>query len=230
MDLVQLQLELAARCVAGRARLHAGDRASPAGRRHPGAREPRDDAARRDDVAGRRGPHRVRAAGRPRRAHRHVRLHRVRHEPELRLAVGEGRDVHDEAGPGRRRSPRRQALGEFRIEGAATNIAFLRAVLMHPDFLARPPTSASSTTTFASCSTPRASSPDRSRPDVADAGGRAGVRLDSTDPLAVLDLGKSEPQPRRVGGRRRRRRSAGRHGGGARADAGHDRQPPGRAG
>src|SRR5262249_13977719 len=40
--------------------------------------------------------------------------------------------------------------------------------------------------------------PDRSRPDVAETAGRAGVRLDSTDPLAVLDLGKSEPAPTMV--------------------------------
>ena len=87
------------------------------------------------------------------------------------------------------------ALGEFRIEGAATNIAFLRAVLHTRSSSTPPPTPASSTSTSASCSTPPGSSPTGRGPFAAEAPGRAGVRLDSTDPLAVLDLGKSEPAP-----------------------------------
>ncbi len=85
------------------------------------------------------------------------------------------------------------ALGEFRIEGAATNIAFLRAVLAHPAFL-----DSSADTRFVDEHIDELLDaarliPDRSRPYAAEAAGRAGVRLDSTDPLAVLDLGKSEP-------------------------------------
>ena len=89
------------------------------------------------------------------------------------------------------------ALGEFRIEGPATNIGFLRAVLQHPDFL-----TSTATTRFvdehlgdllATRQAPERSFPDV--PDVPDAPGRAGVRLDSTDPLAVLELGKSAPAP-----------------------------------
>ena len=87
-----------------------------------------------------------------------------------------------------------KALGEFRIEGPATNIPFLRAVLQHPDFL-----SSTATTRFVDehldelLATQQV--PERTFPDGADAPGRAGVRLDSTDPLAVLALGKSVPAP-----------------------------------
>ncbi len=87
------------------------------------------------------------------------------------------------------------ALGEFRIEGVATNIGFLRAVLQHPRFL-----DSTADTRFVDehvgelLETAR-QIPDRSRPYAAEAPGQAGVRLDSTDPLAVLDLGKSQPAP-----------------------------------
>ena len=97
------------------------------------------------------------------------------------------------------------ALREFRIEGVKTNIGFLQAVLEHPDFLA-----STAYTRFVDDhvgelvgAAGRTTGPERffpeggaTRPDA----GRAGVRLDSTDPLAVLDLGRSAPPAERPAG------------------------------
>ena len=119
---------------AGRPRLHAGDRAGAAWRGHPGPREPGDDATRRVDAAVGRRAHRVRAAGRAGPAHRHVRLRRLRHDTRTSTRCSprssRPRRKPDLAARGPTRSS--AALGEFRIEGAATNIAFLRAVLAAP--------------------------------------------------------------------------------------------------
>ena len=68
-------------------------------------------------------------------------------------------------------------------------------MLQHPDFLASTADTRFVDEHLGELLDAAQQLPDRSRPDVADAPGRAGVRLDSTDPLAVLDLGKSEPAP-----------------------------------
>ncbi len=95
-----------------------------------------------------------------------------------------------------------RALAELRIEGVATNAAFLRAILRHPDFAATRVTTrfvdehaaelvsaaanAEPQRNFASselaAGTPRAAS-ERSRQG-------PGAKLATSDPLAVLDYGK----------------------------------------
>ncbi len=99
------------------------------------------------------------------------------------------------------------ALRDFRIEGVKTNIGFLEAVLEHPDFMA-----STAYTQFVDdhvgelLAAGRATAPPRSFPAGSESGGsgpepgRAGVRLGSTDPLAVLDLGRSEPPAEVAGG------------------------------
>ena len=89
-----------------------------------------------------------------------------------------------------------RALCEFRIEGVATNIEFLQNLLQHPDFAANridtrfvedhiaELTSAHKIAhrrLYVEAEMPRPSAPNR----------RAGAKLDSTDPLAVLEHGKS---------------------------------------
>ena len=88
------------------------------------------------------------------------------------------------------------ALGEFRIDGAATNVAFLRAVLQHPQFLDSTADTRFVDEHVGELLDVARQIPDRSRPFLAEAPGRAGVRLESADPLAVLDHGKSEAAPR----------------------------------
>ena len=89
-----------------------------------------------------------------------------------------------------------RALSEFRIDGPATNVAFLQAVLAHPDFV-----SGRAHTRFvddniealleAAETPPRRRHVEASAPSGAR---RAGAAVDSTDPLAVLDHGKSAPR------------------------------------
>jgi acetyl/propionyl-CoA carboxylase alpha subunit len=89
------------------------------------------------------------------------------------------------------------ALSDFRIEGVKTNIGFLEAVLEHPDFVA-----STASTQFVDdhvgelVAATRATGAPRFFQDAGGSApepGRAGVRLGSTDPLAVLDLGRSAP-------------------------------------
>ena len=90
-----------------------------------------------------------------------------------------------------------RALSEFRIEGVATNIPFLQALLQHPDFVAN-----NVYTRFVEDHAPElvaeASHPrrffenDPQKPPTPSAPGLAGVKIDSRDPLAVLSHGKSE--------------------------------------
>jgi acetyl/propionyl-CoA carboxylase alpha subunit/acetyl-CoA carboxylase carboxyltransferase component len=87
-----------------------------------------------------------------------------------------------------------RALAEFKIEGSATNIALLRAILAHPDFAA-----GAVHTRFveeeiealleaAAVHAPTApSAPATQR--------RAGARIDAVDPLAVLAHGKTTGPP-----------------------------------
>ena len=93
-----------------------------------------------------------------------------------------------------------RALSEFRVEGVATNIPFLQALLQHPDFVAN-----NVYTRFvedhaaelvAESSHPRRFfDHDIAKPAAAAAPGHAGVKIDSRDPLAVLSHGKSEAAP-----------------------------------
>src|SRR5206468_11394951 len=92
-----------------------------------------------------------------------------------------------------------RALSEFRVEGVPTNIPFLQSLLQHPDFRA-----ARLSTRFvedhlqdlvSAAAAPRErryveSAPS---PNGAQAGGpgRAGARVDATDPLAVLTYGQA---------------------------------------
>ena len=84
----------------------------------------------------------------------------------------------------------REALGQFKIEGVATNVPFLLSVLDHPEFRA-----GRWYTRFiedhigelATDDTPAGSALARPAADAAT----AGARVDASDPLAVLDYGRS---------------------------------------
>jgi acetyl/propionyl-CoA carboxylase alpha subunit len=100
----------------------------------------------------------------------------------------------------------RRTLSEFRIEGVATNIGFLQALLEHPDFagsrvytrfveehIAELVASANSTHRqlfFAAANAPARTHRAGGR-RAAGAKSLAGARIDSIDPLAVLSHGKS---------------------------------------
>jgi acetyl/propionyl-CoA carboxylase alpha subunit/acetyl-CoA carboxylase carboxyltransferase component len=95
-----------------------------------------------------------------------------------------------------------RALCEFRIEGVPTNIGFLQSLLQHPEFIANRVYTRFVEDNIAALvggveSGHRRLFFDRpasaSRAGVEQAGGRrAGARIDSSDPLAVLHHGKSE--------------------------------------
>ncbi len=76
----------------------------------------------------------------------------------------------------------RRALADFRIEGIATNQAFLAALLAHPDFAAQ-----TITTRFVDTHGDALVAPPEAP---AEASAMAGARIDPIDPLAVLDHGK----------------------------------------
>ena len=84
----------------------------------------------------------------------------------------------------------REALGRFKIEGVATNVSFLQSVLDHPEFRA-----GRWYTRFiedhigdlATDDPPAGSALARPAADTA----MAGARVDASDPLAVLDYGRS---------------------------------------
>jgi acetyl/propionyl-CoA carboxylase alpha subunit/acetyl-CoA carboxylase carboxyltransferase component len=79
------------------------------------------------------------------------------------------------------------ALAEFRIEGVATNLPFLRSLLAHPDVRAN-----RVTTRFVDVHLVEIlRGTERYAPSPSAGDGRAGVRLGSDDPLSVLDYGKS---------------------------------------
>ena len=104
----------------------------------------------------------------------------------------------------------RRALSEFRIEGVATNVGFLQALLEHPDFAANrlytrfveehiAELVAAASSTHRQLFIAAASAGTRAH----RAGGKrapgartlAGARIDSIDPLAVLSHGKSAVNP-----------------------------------
>ena len=93
-----------------------------------------------------------------------------------------------------------RALSEFRVEGVATNIPFLQALLVHPDFVAnnvytRFVEDHAAELVAASSHPRRFFDQESAKPAVASAPGLAGVKIDSRDPLAVLSHGKSGAAP-----------------------------------
>ena len=92
-----------------------------------------------------------------------------------------------------------RGLCEFRIEGVATNIAFLQNLLVHPDFragrlttsfvadhlaeLVAPPTPTAHPRLYFAAET--------ATPEAVPTAALAGARVDPSDPLAVLEHGKS---------------------------------------
>ena len=83
-----------------------------------------------------------------------------------------------------------RALSEFRVEGVATNIPFLRNVLAHEDFATGGVHARWVDEHLAELATPPADAPQRFATSAAspDAeAGYAGARVDSSDPLALFD-------------------------------------------
>jgi acetyl-CoA carboxylase carboxyltransferase component/biotin carboxyl carrier protein len=80
----------------------------------------------------------------------------------------------------------RRALAEFRIEGAPTNLPFLRSLLAHPALA-----DWAVTTRFVDAELPALIDAAFSEEPPAPAPLRAGARVDASDPLAVLAHGKS---------------------------------------
>ena len=83
-----------------------------------------------------------------------------------------------------------RALSEFRVEGVATNIPFLRNVLGHEDFAAGRVHARWVDEHLAELATPAANARQRFATGTTpadDAGGYAGARVDSSDPLALFD-------------------------------------------
>jgi acetyl-CoA carboxylase carboxyltransferase component/biotin carboxyl carrier protein len=90
-----------------------------------------------------------------------------------------------------------RALAEFRLAGAACNIGFLQALLRHPDLLAGRLHTRFVEEHIASLTSGDAT-PARFFEAAAATPRRPGARLDSADPLAVVNYGKSaaaEPDP-----------------------------------
>ncbi|HZC17953.1 MAG TPA: carboxyl transferase domain-containing protein, partial [Caulobacteraceae bacterium] len=89
----------------------------------------------------------------------------------------------------------RRALAEFNIAGAATNIAFLRALLAHPAFAAGEVDTGFVEAHMAELVAAVAAEAPAAKA-AAPAQRTAGAKIDSVDPLAVLAHGKSEgPAP-----------------------------------
>ena len=87
----------------------------------------------------------------------------------------------------------RQALGEFKIEGVATNIPFLRRVLEHPEFRAgrwHTRFIEDHIEDLVPRETQESSLVSGRRPASGDSP-TAGARIDACDPLAVLDYGRA---------------------------------------
>ena len=96
----------------------------------------------------------------------------------------------------------RRALGEFRVEGVATNIGFLQALLDRPEVLANEVTTGFVTEHAAELVEAAGRIEQRYFATAAPADevpGLAGARVDSTDPLAVLTHGSID-QPGGAGG------------------------------
>ena len=82
-----------------------------------------------------------------------------------------------------------RALGEFRLEGVATNVSFLRNILAHADFVAGHVHTRWVDEHLAALVTDGADQPRRfveAAPPAANEGGFAGARIKSRDPLALF--------------------------------------------
>ena len=90
-----------------------------------------------------------------------------------------------------------RALRDFRIDGVATNIGFLQALLGHPEVMAWTVHTQFVDRNLAELvgQARTFERPAESRPAPAAAPGRAGAKVDSRDPLAVLAYGKTETRP-----------------------------------
>ena len=91
-----------------------------------------------------------------------------------------------------------RALAAFRLEGAPSNIAFLRALLAHPDFRAdRVHTrfiDEHAKELVAVAAQPQSGLYFQAAAALAPGGRQAGARVDAADPLAVLSFGKATQQ------------------------------------
>ena len=116
-----------------------------------------------------------------------------------------------------------RALSEFRIAGVPTNIPFLRALLRDPRVLA-----GERQTRFIDeyAAELVAAQPDATRyfePQATVANRRAGAKLETTDPLGVVDYGRSGAPVQQEADAAEEAIGPGRHRAAARADAGHHR-------
>ncbi len=84
-----------------------------------------------------------------------------------------------------------RALAEFRLAGAASNISFLQALLRHPALLAGRLHTNFVAEHIGELTSAQAAPAKFFEPAGAAAARRPGMRLDSRDPLAIVDLGKS---------------------------------------
>ena len=204
LDLVRAQLELAGGAHAGRARPDQASVPAPRGIAVQARVNMETMSRRRRRPPGRRRAHRLRGAVGRRLPHRLVRLRRLPHQHQLRLAAGQGRSSTRRRAGWPTRWPRpSRALSELRVEGVATNAAFLQAILRAPRraWPARP-RPASSTTTWPSwwreaADQPHAATSRTDDPRPPPAPRLAGVKVDSADPLAVLDYGRAGRSPAR---------------------------------
>ena len=88
-----------------------------------------------------------------------------------------------------------RALGEFRIEGVGTNLEFLRALLSHPDVAAGRSYTRFVEDQVASLLERMPQPEPASEAEAAGDSQLAGVKLNTDDPLALLDYGKSAATP-----------------------------------
>ena len=85
-----------------------------------------------------------------------------------------------------------RALCEFKIEGVSTNLTFLQSLLQHPEFVAGHGYTRFVEDHIAELVTPTTVTHQRLFFDQAAVLSRAGAKIDTTDPLAVLAHGKAE--------------------------------------
>ncbi len=92
----------------------------------------------------------------------------------------------------------RRALAEFGIEGLATNVPFLHAILSHPDFLAGQLTTGFIDDHLGDLLAHALPAGIHQAATAAPATALAGVKVDAVDPLAVLAYGQAESSSRRT--------------------------------
>ena len=84
-----------------------------------------------------------------------------------------------------------RALCKFRIEGVTTNLGFLQALLQHPDFRANRLHTGFIEENIAELAASARSAHRRLYFERASQSRTVGAKIDASDPLAILDLGKS---------------------------------------